>query len=242
MRDPAANPWPVLEQAIEDAARGTGPAARLVGRPSRKRWERIRASADEYDLVRLLSRFALTAPQARRLFDRDTRPASPRDIVENPYLAYELDREAPDGVGVKAIDRGLFPRDAAARAALAYDPLPEPVEESADDRRVRAVAVSVLEKAAGEGHTLLDEPGLRRRMASVELDPQCDPTTELFDLAAEEFPPTLCQRPLADGAGPVATKPRSRASRSAPSSSRRTAGETGTRPTRTLTTADSTTR
>jgi hypothetical protein len=201
MTDPSANPWPALEQAVDGATRGRGPAAGLLGRMSRKRWERLRGSADEYDLVRLLSRFALSSPQARRLFDRDTRPVAPREVLENPYLAYELDRAARDAVGFRTIDRGLFPRDAAARAALDYDPLPEPVEESVDDRRIRAASVAVLEKATDEGHTLLDEAGLRKRLAKVDLDPRCDPTTDQFELAAEEFEPVLLERAVAEGRG-----------------------------------------
>ena len=199
--DAAANPWPVLEQAIRDAAQGEGPAGGLIGRVGRKMWQRTAAEPDRYACLRMLARFALTSPQARRLFDPGERGTSDRELLENPYLVYELHRDAPDAVGFTTVDRGLFPRDAAARAALAYDPLDEPVEETADDRRVRGACIAILESAAGEGHTVLDEPGLRKRLAAMPLDPRCDPTGGQFDLAAEDFPSALCETPLARGGG-----------------------------------------
>jgi hypothetical protein len=201
LQDPSADPWPGLEQALRDAATGVGPAAGLVGRMSRKMWERVSGDEERYATLRLLARFSLTSSQARRLFDPDQRGASDRELRENPYLAYELDRDAEDAVGFASVDRGLFPHSAPARAALDYDPLPEPVDEAADDRRVRAACVATLERAAETGHTVLDEPGLRKRLATMELDPTCDPTSGQFDLAAESFPPVLVETPLAGGSG-----------------------------------------
>ena len=201
MADPAADPWPALEQAIRDAAHGDGPAAGLVGRVGRRMWERITGEADTYACLRMLARFALTSSQARRLFDPGERGTGDREFLDNPYLIYELHRNAADAVGFATVDRGLFPHDAAARAALAYDPLPEPVEEAADDRRVRAACIAVLESAAEAGHTVLDEPGLRKRLAAMPLEPPCDPTSGQFGLAAEGFPPALGETPLAHGAG-----------------------------------------
>lgn len=201
LADLAADPWPALEHAMTDAVRNSGPAAGLVGRTSRRMWERITYDAERYATLKLLARFSLTSAQARRLFDREQRGASDRELLENPYLIYELDRGAPDGIGFATIDRGVFPHSAAARAALAYDPLPEPVDEAADDRRVRSASVAVLERAAEQGHTVLDEPGLRRRLATLELNPRCDPTTDQFELATEDFPPTLVEKSLANESG-----------------------------------------
>ena len=201
MDDPHGDPWPAFEQAMTDAIGNSGPAAGLVGRASRKTWQRITSDEQRYAALKLLARFSLTSTQARRLFDPKQRGASDRELLENPYLIYELDRVAPDPVGLATVDRGLFPRSAAARAALTHDPLPEPVDEAADDRRVRAASVAVLEKAAEQGHAVLDEPGLRKRLAAMDLDPRCDPTSDQFELAAEEFAPTLIEKPLAGNTG-----------------------------------------
>ncbi len=201
MDDPAGDPWPVLERAITDAAQNNGPAAGLLGRTSRKMWERISQTPSRYATLRLLARFSITSAQARRLFDPEQRGLADEELLANPYLLYELDRDAENAIGFATVDRGLFPQSAAARAALIHDPLPEPVEEVADDRRVRAASVAVLERAAEKGHTVLDEPGLRKRLAAMEFDPRCDPTADQFEVAVEDFAPTLEQTPLAGGTG-----------------------------------------
>lgn len=204
--DPAADPWPAVQQAIADAESGLGPAVGLVGRMARKAWDRLRADEQRFALLKLLGRFSLDAVQARRIFDRHQRSSagievSDADILTNPYLIYESDRGRPNSVTFQTIDRGIFPRDASARAALDQDNLRDPVEEAIDDRRVRAACIDLLEQAATQGHALLDEPQLRSRLAAMELDPACDPTSDLFDIAAEEFSPVLEETPLADGAG-----------------------------------------
>jgi hypothetical protein len=144
-----------------------------------------------------MARFSLTSSQARRLFDTEKRGVPDADILANPYRMYELDRRVPDAIAFQTVDRGLFPRGAAARAALEHDPVPEPVDESNDDRRVRAACIDVLEGAAAAGHTLLDETGLRKRLASMKLDPVCDPTTDQFEVAAEAFQPLLRETAIA---------------------------------------------
>lgn len=206
LSDASVDPWVAVSRAIDDAASNSGPAAGLVGRMARKAWQKVSTDSDRFRLLRLLSRFPLTSTQARRLFDPDARAregiaASDADLLGNPYLLYEADRGRFDAVGLHTLDRGLFPRDASARAVLDADPLPDPVTEAADDRRVRAACAHLLERAAGEGHTLLDEPRLRRRMAALDLDPLCDPTSDLFELAAVEFPPVLLETPLAENRG-----------------------------------------
>jgi hypothetical protein len=200
--DSIVDPWPAIAAAIADAAADKGPVAGLVQRMARKAWERISSDPQRYQLLRLLSRFSLTTEQTRRLLDPELRGesgigASDAELLENPYLLYELDRGRDDSIGFELIDRGLFPRDAAASAALAADPLPDPVQESTDDRRIRAACVELLERAAAEGHSLLDEPGLRKRLAALQLDPACDPPSDVFAIAADGFPPVLVETPLA---------------------------------------------
>lgn len=185
------NPWPVLEQAIEDNTSG------LVGRMGRKAWLRLVSDADRYRQLRLMSRFALTSEQARRLFES----LAPADVMDNPYRIFELDRGEFAPITFSTVDRGVWPQDAQARAALDADPMPEPITEAGDDRRVRAASVHVLERAADQGHTVLDEPGLRRKLSALDLAPPCDPPDAVFELAVEEFDPLLVERGLARDAG-----------------------------------------
>jgi hypothetical protein len=189
--DDGADPWPAVSSAISSNLEG------LVGRTARKAWEQLLIDAPRYQQLRVMSRFSLTVGQARDLFEKlDTTP-----VLENPYVLYEQGRACKEPPALSTIDRGLFPQDASARAALARDAIPEPVEEAGDDRRVRAASVEVLERAAEQGNSVLDEPGLRRRLARLELIPLCDPVNATFEVAVKEFAPVLTERPLANDAG-----------------------------------------
>src|SRR4051812_1072776 len=189
LHEGVSNPWPELEKAV--------PANldRLVGRVARKAFAQLIADEARYRQLRVMSRFALTGPQARELWEG----LEPSDVLDNPYVLYEYG--ASDAVALSTIDRGLFPQNADALAALAADPIDEPVDEASDDRRVRAACIEVLLRAAERGHTLLDEPGLRRRLSDLELTPRCDPPDTAFQIAVGEFAPLLIERPLANGIG-----------------------------------------
>ncbi|HEX5716094.1 MAG TPA: AAA family ATPase [Thermoanaerobaculia bacterium] len=202
LADPAMDPWPAIAEAITEATNGQGVANDLVGRMARKAWERVTSDPQRFQLLKMLARFELTTAQARRLFDNKQRAAegwtiSDRELLENPYLLYELDRGRLGAISLQIVDRGLFPRTAAARAVLEADPLPDQTTEAVDDRRVRAACTYLLEQAAEKGHTLMDEQGLRRRLAELNLDPECVPNSDLFELATDGFPPALLETPLA---------------------------------------------
>lgn len=204
--DTNMDPWPALQGAMADAASDRGVIADLVGRMARKAWDVVTADDEKIALLKLLARFPLTAAQARRMFDPAERdatggPVTTRHLLENPYLIYELDRGRRDAISLYSIDRGLFPRDAGARAVLDADPLPDPVAEAGDDRRVKAACIELLEQACAEGHTLLDEPRLRRRLAAMKLEPICDPNSTIFEIAANGFEPALRQVELAEARG-----------------------------------------
>ena len=184
-----ADPWRELAKAVEENRDG------LVGRIARRAWAKLTGDEQRYRQLRVMSRFAFTIDQAKALFAE----LRPDDVVDNPYCLYES--RLADGLAFTTLDRGLWPQDADARAALAADPIEEPVTEAADDRRVRAACIHVLEHEAGNGHTLLDEAGLRRRLATLELAPLCDPSDTAFEFAAEQFPPLLVERELARDAG-----------------------------------------
>src|SRR5262249_17759469 len=109
-------------------------------------------------LLRLLSRFELSRDQALRWFE-DTDAADA--VLENPYLLYEKDRSSRDPIGIWTIDRGIFP-DA---EVLNRYPLPKECtiapDEHDDPRRLRAIGVFLLERAAAEdGHTLMGATGV----------------------------------------------------------------------------------
>lgn len=194
LEDPTSDPWPALASAFENP--GQGPVAGLLKRVARKCWARLAAEPERMKLLRVLARFPLTVEQATRLFDEEARSkagieVADEKILENPYLLYELDRGRLTSLSLGTIDRGIFPQDALVARSLENDPLPEPIEEASDDRRVRAAAVQVLESAAGEGHTLLDSATLRDRVARVPLQPRIELTGPAWKTAVAEFVPAL---------------------------------------------------
>ena len=108
--------------------------------------------------MRLLSRFELSRGQAIRWFE-DTEMTDA--VLENPYLLFEKNRLSRDPIGIWTIDRGIIP-DA---DVLKRYPLPKECtidqEEHDDPRRLRAIGIHILEKAAAEGgHTLLGATSL----------------------------------------------------------------------------------
>jgi hypothetical protein len=186
-----ADPWTAISDAISANRDG------LIGRPARKAWQALIADEARYRQLRVMSRFALGVDQARELFEE----LEPAAVFENPYVLYEEGRYCAEAPALTTIDRGMFPQDIASRDALAHDALLDPVQEAGDDRRVRAASVAVLEQAATEGHTVLDEPALRRRVSRLELTPVCDPVDALWAVAVPDFEPVLMRRPLAHSDG-----------------------------------------
>ena len=172
------DPWPLIGSIIEGNTEPPQKAYAADLASIAKTW--VSLSDDQRRLAHLLSRFALSRPQAERWFDRRKRqsgalrsPVDDRDILANPYRIAELDLgdayERPVGLGV--IDRGLLP-DA---TVSARHPVPEPsaVGSATDERRVRAALVTVLRRAADDGDALLTEDDALERLGELDLERPC---------------------------------------------------------------------
>jgi len=122
------------------------------------------------EYLKLLSRITLTSKQASLLLDDDLRSnlkyADPltdihqkdysTDIIGNPYLLYEksymLDPKFQIGIG--EIDIAMFPPEYMLERILDTDNETH-VRDSDDERRLRAIIVSVLENEAKNGSSLM---------------------------------------------------------------------------------------
>lgn len=175
---PDADPWPLIGSIIEGKAPPPQKAYAADLAAVAKTW--ISLSADQRALTHLLSRFALSRPQAERWLDRRIResgavrsPIDEREILANPYRIAELDlgdaNERPVGLGV--IDRGLLPDP----TVSARHPVPDPsaVGSATDERRVRAALVTVLRRAADDGDALLTEDDALQRLGDLDLERPC---------------------------------------------------------------------
>ncbi|MFL5614834.1 MAG: AAA family ATPase [Gemmatimonadaceae bacterium] len=158
-------------------------------------------SAERRSLIRLLSRFELSREQADALYEADSRrkagwDAADKEILGNPYRIYEISRHDPEGVGLLAVDRGVFPDDVVRNR----HPLEAPsgLDSQIDIRRVRAASVQVLETAADNGHTLVPINQLVSAIADLAMSPPCPVTGDSLAAAAESMKPEIVSIPIDD--------------------------------------------
>jgi ATP-dependent exoDNAse (exonuclease V) alpha subunit len=187
-RKQSGDPWALVDALFEDPSVLPKDVTSGLGPSWRKRWKSL--PAERRMLLKLLSRFELSADQAKRFYVAEEREsagiaATDAELLANPYLVYELDRGRPDAIAYGVIDRGLFP-DPQVRSAFPVPP-PSLVEESIDERRVHALVVDTLETAAREGHTLLPTTWVVQRARERPLAPACPLDGDLLaGLAANE--------------------------------------------------------
>ena len=155
-------------------------------------------------LFKLLSRISLSIDQARLLFFESARvkariECSDKDIIENPYLLYEMTRLKQEAfyISVKKIDRAVFPVESIQNKY----PLeaPSKLESDNDQRRIRALAIYVMESAAAAGHTIMPCVNLVEMMKEINLDPACPVTSDIVNAISKFMMPEIIRREMKDG-------------------------------------------
>lgn len=155
-------------------------------------------------LFKLLSRFSLSLEQAATLFESDKRKkigikCGAHDILENPYILYEEARLNSGGlfVSIGKVDKAIFP----VKAIRERYPLEEPSALTSvnDERRIRAIAVSVLEAEALKGNTILPCNLLVERMCGQNFCPSCRVTEETLAESEDFLSKEIIKRETADG-------------------------------------------
>ena len=187
------DPWQLIDVALEKPELLPSGARQYVGDFTCKLWKTL--PEDRRALLKLISRLDIDADQATRLYEPAERErhgitCSDEELLDNPYRIYELDRRALRSISVETVDRGAFPSDVVRERF----PLPKPscVSESLDPRRVKALVVSCLENASStDGHTLLPEFDVIRRVRDLPLSPPCALTTDAMHLIGEELGPEV---------------------------------------------------
>lgn len=195
------DPWSYVEQAFEDPGLLEMDLGKYIGQTMREKWKVL--PEKRRTLLKLISRFDLTAEQATRFYQKTERKKAGivtehADLIANPYLLYELDRSSLDAIAFGTIDRGVFP-DAVVRQT---HPLPEPSslkDNSMDGRRVRALMVSVLEQASLEGSTLLSQDTVVQIIRDMPLQPPCPVDEDLMPVVEQMFSPMIESVEMAEG-------------------------------------------
>lgn len=196
--DENEDPWPLVARALEDPA-SLGCEAWITKTLSRK-WAVL--PEERRALLQVLSRMEISAEQAVRFYQPTEREknriaVTDREVLENPYLIYELDRSSLQAIPIGTVDRGLLP-DAVVRDVA---PLPQltGVTDPTDPRRVRALVVSELEKASVSGDTLLPQARVLQALRELPLEPPCPVDADLMAVVHESMGPVVRQAALADG-------------------------------------------
>ena len=188
------DPWSLVDEIMDDPVKFGGPVAKFLTNGLRKGWKRL--TEERRALLQLLGRCAMSEDQALRMYDITARvdagiDASDAELLRNPYLLFEHDRRAADPIAFGTVDRGLFP-DEVVREEF---PMPEPscIEDPADEKRVRALVVDLLEHAAVDGHTLLPRSWVIRMARERLLQPPCPLGENVLDACEDSFAPIIAR-------------------------------------------------
>jgi hypothetical protein len=175
-----------------------------VGKTERRAFNAL--TTERKALFWLLARFSLTLKQALALFNRGYHyldykgnkkfktvdiGCSDSEMLANPYIVYEKTRLLEVGyqVPLRNVDMAVFPP----QELMASDPLPEPSFVSAenDERRIRAIAVSVLERQTDHGHTVYPQTKFITDINELPLDPYCTVTSDILNSLVDFFEPEV---------------------------------------------------
>ena len=194
------DPWPLVQKAFVDPRSVLSEeSAKQFGSTLREKWKHL--PKERKALLKLLSRFSIQSEQAKALYVQEERErlglqCQDAEILSNPYLIYELTRITKNPISMWTIDRGVFP-EAIVRK---NHPLPEPsaVDAGTDERRVRALTIHLLEKAADDGHTLQRRKDIVLAIRGLDIKPSCDVDADMMAVVERCFPGVIIQTQLQD--------------------------------------------
>lgn len=197
------NIWEIVDQMFEKPETVLTPnLAEKITPIVKQTWKTM--SDERKTLFRLLSRMSLSIDQAKILFIESDREdnrieCSDRDIIENPYIIYEKTRLKQESlyVSVKKVDRAVFPVPAIAEKYPMEDP--SKLTSDNDERRIRAIAVSVMENEAENGNTIMPCTNLSDTMRNLTLDPECAVTPDIIRAVEKFMLPEIMKREMKDG-------------------------------------------
>ena len=151
---------------------------------------------DRQELLKTLSGFDLTPDQVSRIFQSAGDRGGPVSVTideleEDLYLLFERDRESAEEnpISFETVDRGmrLDPRDMEFHPPGFLRPVPEN-----DKKRVRALLISVLQRASENGDTVLHlDEAIQRARDFLPEERQCNPSVSVIQSEIEFFGESL---------------------------------------------------
>lgn len=194
------DPWPVVDAVFAEPKKHlSAETAAQFDTATCQKYARLHP--ERRALLKLLSRFEITPDQATRLYVQEERsaaglPVTDAELLANPYLLYEATRATAEPISVWTVDRGVHPEAVVRRT----HPLPEPsaVDSPTDPRRVRALSVYTLERAASQGNTLVPRDQAVLDIRQLDIQPACSVDRDLMAVVEDSFTPEIARAELAD--------------------------------------------
>ena len=180
-----ANPWSAID-GILSGDRGPPEGSPAVTGMLRKRWERMKKKPPQLDRLKLLARIELTKDQAARALAFDE-----KDILANPYRLFEEDRTEVEPIGFGVVDRGLYPGREVASAHPLPDACSTDLQEYDNVHRLRAACVEILERSAGEGHTLLPIEDVAEGTRDLSAVHEIPLDAEIVEICRDDLEPVI---------------------------------------------------
>lgn len=177
--------------------------AETVSDTIRQLWKKLREQRDScrIELLQLISRFDITIEQAIKIFIVEEREKAgihltDKDILDNPFLLFEKTYRTEEPIDFWTIDYGLSPKKGLKETKL----LPERVRmtDPLDPKRIRALTVMLLRKAAEQGHTLLPQKELVLQIRDQPLSLECPVSSDYFEIAESVFGGTVVKKTYND--------------------------------------------
>jgi hypothetical protein len=195
-----SDPWPIVESMFSKSPPKLPGALIKDVKELVPVWTNLAEKRRKY--LRLLSRFELSADQAKAYYEEGSRleegwTVTDRDAIVNPYRLFEATRRHPLGLRLSSIDRGIFPDD----TVRLKHPLESPsqLESGLDQRRLRAFAIQALENAAKTGHTLLPQNAAVEAMSALAVKPGLPVTGDILAATAQKMAPEVVALDEGDG-------------------------------------------
>ncbi len=177
------NPWDVLEDALVNPRAIFKEHQAIITSTNHTLWKLTPSKKKK--LFKLFSRMQLNNDQSEILIPGYLeRIGSKTHILENPYIIYEKLRLSNNGFTFTQVDKAFNP----VKKIIEAFPLPEnaQLEDNLDIRRVRALVISILERASEQGHSIFPIERILEYSENQKLDPQCPLNHDILEVYSDD--------------------------------------------------------
>ncbi|WP_330153368.1 AAA family ATPase [Rhodococcus chondri] len=165
-----SDPWEFLETGFADPTRFPASVRSVIGPSIGKIWRKLPQTRRE--ALRALSAFDVSSEQVAMIMGGETTvELTLEEFLDNPYYAAICTYTDPRHISFTTIDRGCFPPEHVSWSS----PMPEQMQmdDHLDRRRIEALLVDVLERAAAEGNTVLPQAEAVARAGDIPVTTSC---------------------------------------------------------------------